>query len=60
MTNDQRMSNAQVPMAEAERTSVEHWSLGFGYSLVIGHWLLVIVFFLEWPTPRECAAGMRI
>ena len=33
------MTNAQVPMA---RIAVGCWSLGFGHSLVIGHWSLVI------------------
>jgi putative ABC transport system permease protein len=36
------MSNAKTPMAGAERTGVEHWSLELGHSLVIGHWSLVI------------------
>jgi hypothetical protein len=40
MTND-TMTKRSPERAE-DRSSIGHWSLGFGHSLVIGHWSLVI------------------
>src|SRR5881628_1880215 len=39
MLNDQRIPNDAMTNTDVRRP---HWSLGFGHSLVIGHWSLVI------------------
>jgi len=41
MTKEFPMTNDQCPTGTAR---FGHWSLGFGHSLVIGHWSLVIIF----------------
>jgi hypothetical protein len=44
MTNDQRMTNDECPMAPTpNRLGRCYWSLGFGHSLVIGAWSLDIL-----------------
>src|SRR5436309_9526425 len=50
MTNDQRMTNDQCPIARAN-VRRSHWSLVIGHRVLLAHWSLVISVLAQ-PAPK--------